>query len=133
VQSISIFHFGVPLAKTILVVDDSDIIRLLATRTLRGVGYEVIEAVDGKAALALLDGRSVSMVVTDFSMPVMNGIEFVKAVRALPNYQRMPVLMLTVADEDEVLERGKNAGVDAWMTKPFQPPALVNAVAKLCR
>jgi two-component system chemotaxis response regulator CheY len=73
------------------------------------------------------------MVVTDFSMPVMNGIEFVKAVRALPYYQRMPVLMLTVADEDEVLERGKNAGVDAWMTKPFQPPALVNAVAKLCR
>ena len=120
------------MAKTILVVDDADIIRLIATRTLKGAGYEVIEAVDGKAALALLDGRSISMAVCDFSMPVMDGIEFVKAAKALPKYKTMPVLMLTVADEEELVKKGKSAGVDAWMTKPFDVAVLLSAVAKLC-
>jgi two-component system chemotaxis response regulator CheY len=120
------------MAKTILVVDDANIIRLIATRALRDAGYEAIEAENGKAALDLLDGRSVSVVVCDFSMPVMDGIEFVKAVRNLPNYKSLPVLMLTIADEKELLEKGKNAGVDAWMTKPFDIAVLVNAVAKLC-
>jgi two-component system chemotaxis response regulator CheY len=120
------------VGKTILVVDDADIIRLIATRTLRGAGYEVIEATDGRAALALLDGRSVSMAVCDFSMPVMDGIEFVQAAKALPQYKSMPILMLTVADDDGLVKQGKNAGVDAWMTKPFDVAVLLKAVAKLC-
>ena len=121
------------MAKTILVVDDADIIRLIATRALRSAGYKVIDAVNGKAALDLLDGRLVSMVVCDFSMPVMDGIEFVNAVRKLPNYKTLPVLMLTVADQEEMLAKGKNAGVNAWMTKPFNTAALVKAVDELCR
>ncbi|MCF8209930.1 MAG: response regulator [Rhodoferax sp.] len=121
------------MSKTILVVDDSDIIRLLAARTLKGAGYQVIEAADGKAALALLDGRSVGMAVCDWSMPVMDGIEFVKAVRHIAAYRHMPILMLTVADEDDLREKGRAAGVDAWMTKPFNPTVLVSAVDKLCR
>jgi two-component system chemotaxis response regulator CheY len=121
------------LAKTILVVDDADVIRLISTRALKAAGYEVIEATNGKAALALLDGRSVSMVVCDFSMPVMDGIEFVKAAKLLPKYIAMPVLMLTTADENELKIEGKAAGVNAWMTKPFNPTLLVEAVNKLCR
>jgi two-component system chemotaxis response regulator CheY len=120
------------LTKTILVVDDADITRLLATRALKGAGYEVIEAADGKAALALLNGRSVSMAVCDLNMPVMDGMEFVRAVKTMPQYKLMPIIMLTIADEDEVLAKGKNAGVDAWMTKPFTPAVLVTAVNKLC-
>ena len=121
------------MAKTILVVDDADIIRLIATRALRGAGFEVIEATGGKAALALLDGRSVSMAVCDFSMPLTDGIEFVRAVRALPSYKSMPILMLTTADEKELKMKGKEAGVNAWMTKPFSPSVLLKAVEKLCR
>ncbi len=121
------------MAKTILVLDDADITRLIATRALQAAGYEVIEATNAKAALSMLDVRSVSMMVSDLSMPVMVGIEFVKAVRKLPNCKFLPVLMLTAADEDELKQKGKDAGVNAWMTKPFKPNLLVETVNKLCR
>jgi two-component system chemotaxis response regulator CheY len=120
------------MAKTILVVDDSDTSRLIATRALQGADYEILEAADGPTALALLDGRHISMAVCDFSMPEMDGIEFVKALKEIPQYKHMPVLMLTVADQQEIRERGKKAGVKAWMTKPFSLSALVKAVNKLC-
>ncbi len=120
------------MAKTILVVDDADIIRLLASRALKAAGYKVIEASSARAALALLDGRSVSLVVCDFSMPEMNGVEFAKSVKKLPKYNRMRIIMLSAADTLEIIESGKNAGVDAWMTKPFKPEVLVDAVNKLC-
>jgi len=120
------------VAKTILVVDDSDTSRMIATRALQGAGYKVIEATNGSIALALLDGRNISMAVCDFSMPVMDGIEFVKTLRGIPQYKLMPVMMLTVADEPEILEKGRKAGVNAWMTKPFSFSALIEAVDKLC-
>jgi len=120
------------LAKTILVVDDSDISRMIATRALQAAGYEILEATNGRTALALLDGRNISMAVCDFNMPVMDGIEFVKALRETRQYKWMPVIMLSVADEQEILEKGKQAGVNAWMTKPFSFSDLVKAVDKLC-
>jgi two-component system chemotaxis response regulator CheY len=120
------------MAKTILVVDDSDISRMIATRALQGADYEVLEATNGSTALALLDGRHISMAVCDFSMPEMDGIEFVKALKEMPQYKYMPVLMLTVADIQEIHQRSKGAGVKAWMTKPFSLSALVRAVNKLC-
>ena len=99
---------------------------------LTGAGYDVIEAGDGKAALALLDGRQVNMAVCDINMPVMNGIEFVKAAKQLPAYKFMPILMLTTESQDSKKEEGKAAGAKAWMVKPFSPTQLVNAVGKLC-
>jgi two-component system chemotaxis response regulator CheY len=120
------------LAKTILVVDDSSSLRLIVKSALIGVGYEVIEAADGKAALALLDGRSVSMAICDVNMPVLNGIEFVKAVKLLPAYKFMPIMMLTTESQDAAREQGKAAGARAWMVKPFAPSQLVKAVDKLC-
>jgi two-component system chemotaxis response regulator CheY len=125
--------FGdLPLAKTILVVDDSSSLRVIAKNALLGAGYQVIEASDGKAALAFLDGRTISMAVCDVNMPVLNGIEFVKAVKALPNYKFMPIMMLTTESQEAAREQGKAAGARAWMVKPFAPSQLVKAVDKLC-
>jgi len=120
------------LAKTILVVDDSDISRMIATRALQGAGYQILEAKNGSAALALLEGRNVSMAVCDFNMPVMDGIEFVTALRMMPKHRSTPVLMLSVADDPEILEKGKDAGVNAWMNKPFSFADLVGVVNRLC-
>ncbi|HOE43745.1 MAG TPA: response regulator [Rhodoferax sp.] len=120
------------MEKKILVVDDADISRMIATRALKAAGYKVFEATNASNALALLDGRDISMVVCDFSMPGMDGIEFVKALKEMSQYKLMPVLMLTAADKQEIRERGKKSGVKAWMTKPFSQPALVKAVDKLC-
>ena len=99
---------------------------------LGGAGYTVIEAPDGKAALDMLDGRTVSMTICDVNMPVLNGIEFVKAAKALAAYKFMPILMLTTESQEEKKEQGKAAGAKAWMVKPFSPTQLVNAVSKLC-
>jgi two-component system chemotaxis response regulator CheY len=104
----------------------------VATRALQGAGYEAIEVADGKAALALLDGRPINMTVCHLGMPNMNGIKFVEAVKKLPRYKFMPVMMLTAAGEAEWKEESKKAGVKAWMTRPFNLNVLVKAVDKLC-
>ena len=117
------------MAKTILVVDDSASLRQVVKMALTGAGYNVLEAGDGQAALALLDGRQINMVVCDVNMPVMNGIEFVKAAKQLPAYKFLPILMLTTESQEEKKEQGKAAGAKAWMVKPFAPTQLVNAVS----
>lgn len=120
------------MAQTILVIDDSASLRQVVTMALQGAGYEVLQAGDGMAALALLDGRKIHMAVCDVNMPRMNGIEFVKAAKALPNYRFLPILMLTTESQDSKKEEGKAAGAKAWMVKPFSPTQLVAAVSKLC-
>jgi two-component system chemotaxis response regulator CheY len=120
------------MAKTILIIDDSASLRQVVKMALTGAGYNVIEAGDGQAALALLDGRQVNMAVCDINMPVMNGIEFVKAAKQLASYKFMPILMLTTESQDAKKEEGKAAGAKAWMVKPFSPTQLVAAVSKLC-
>ncbi len=120
------------MAKTILVIDDSASLRQVVKMALTGAGYNVLEAGDGQAALALLDGRQINMAVCDVNMPIMNGIEFVRAAKALPAYKFLPILMLTTESQEEKKEQGKAAGAKAWMVKPFAPTQLVNAVAKLC-
>ncbi|MCX7239440.1 MAG: response regulator [Burkholderiales bacterium] len=120
------------MAKTILVIDDSASLRQVVKMALTGAGYSVLEAGDGKAALALLDGRQINMAICDVNMPVMNGIEFVKAAKLLPAYKFLPILMLTTESQEEKKEQGKAAGAKAWMVKPFSPTQLVSAVSKLC-
>ncbi len=120
------------MAQTILVVDDSASLRQVVVMTLQGAGYEVLQAGDGQAALALLDGRKINMVVCDVNMPRMNGIDFVRASKALPAYRFLPILMLTTESQEAKKEAGKAAGAKAWMVKPFSPASLLNAVSKLC-
>ena len=120
------------MAKTIMIVDDSASLRQVVKMALTGAGYNVLEASDGKAALALLDGRQVNMVVCDVNMPNMNGIEFVREAKKLATYKFMPILMLTTESQESKKEEGKAAGAKAWMVKPFSPTQLVSAVGKLC-
>ena len=120
------------MAQTILVIDDSASLRQVVAMALKGAGYDVLEAGDGQAALALLDGRKVNMAICDVNMPRMNGIEFVKAAKALSNYRFLPILMLTTESQESKKEEGKAAGAKAWMVKPFSPASLLNAVSKLC-
>ena len=99
---------------------------------LKSAGFDVIEADNGAAALALLDGRKIAMVICDVNMPVMNGIEFVKAAKQQPLYKYVPILMLTTESDSTLKDQGRAAGAKAWMVKPFAPKALVDAVKKFC-
>lgn len=120
------------MAITILVIDDSSSLRQVVTMTLKGAGYDVLQAGDGREALAFLDGRKISMAVCDVNMPNMNGIEFVIAAKKLPAYKFMPILMLTTETSEDKKAAGKAAGAKAWMVKPFSPSSLLNAISKFC-
>ncbi|GAB4057231.1 response regulator [Uliginosibacterium sediminicola] len=119
------------MAKTIMIVDDSLSMRSTIGITLRGAGYEVIEACDGKDALSKLDGRKLHLIISDVNMPNMDGISFLKALKQLAAYRFTPVIMLTTESQDKTIAEGKAAGARAWIVKPFRPAALVDAVAKL--
>jgi two-component system chemotaxis response regulator CheY len=119
------------MAKTVMIVDDSISIRQVVGLTLRGAGYDVVEGSNGKDALAKLGKQKVHLVVSDVNMPEMNGIEFVKAVKAQPEYRFLPIIMLTTESGDEKKREGQAAGARAWVVKPFKPDVLLNAVQKL--
>ena len=119
------------MSKTILIVDDSFSLRQTLAIALKGAGYDVLEACDGKDALTRLDGRKINLIISDVNMPNMDGISFVKAAKALANYRFTPIVMLTTEGDEKKKPEGRDAGVRAWVIKPFQPPALLDAVAKL--
>lgn len=119
------------MAKTVLVVDDSASIRHVVSLALKGAGYDVIEAQDGQAALKLLNGQKVHLIISDVNMPNLDGIGLLKAVKADPKYKFTPVIMLTTeAGQDKVAE-GRAAGAKAWVVKPFKPTQMLDAVSKL--
>jgi two-component system chemotaxis response regulator CheY len=120
------------MALTILVIDDSTSLRQVVAMTLKGAGYDVLQAGDGKEALAFLDGRKIAMAVCDVNMPNMNGIEFVIAAKQIAAYKFMPILMLTTESQESKKAEGKAAGAKAWMLKPFSPSSLLGAVSKFC-
>ena len=119
------------MSKTILIVDDSSSVRSVVGIALKGAGYGVIEACDGKDALTKMTGQKIHLIVSDVNMPIMDGITFVKEVKKLPNYKFTPICMLTTEAEQSKMQEGKAAGARAWIIKPFQPPKLLDAVSKL--
>jgi len=119
------------MAKTIMIVDDSASLRQVVSIALKGAGYDVIEACDGKDALGKLDGKKIHLIISDVNMPNMDGISFVKAAKQLPAYKFTPVIMLTTEASDGKKAEGQAAGAKAWVVKPFQPPQMLAAVTKL--
>lgn len=119
------------MTKTILIVDDSASIRQVVRIALRGAGYEVIEGVDGVDALKKLTGQRVHLIISDVTMPNMDGIDFVSEVKKLPAYKFTPVIMLTTESQEDMKRAAQSAGAKAWVTKPFQPPQMLAAVSKL--
>ncbi len=119
------------MAKLIMVVDDSASLRQVVGIALKGAGYAVIEACDGRDALSKLKGQKVHLIVSDVNMPNMDGISMVREIKRLPNYKFTPIMMLTTESDTGKKMQGKAAGAKAWLVKPFQPPTLLNAVSKL--
>ncbi len=98
------------MAKTVLAVDDSASIRQMVSFTLKSAGYEVVEAVDG-----------------------MDGLEKAKtkSLRAMPQYAKTPILMLTTESSDAMKAQGRAAGATGWLVKPFDPQKLIEVVRKV--
>jgi len=119
------------MAQTILIVDDSASLRQMIAISLRGAGYHVLEATDGRDALAMLTGQKVHLMVSDLNMPHMDGISFIKAVQQLPDYKLTPIVALTTETQQAKKKEVQEAGAKAWVTKPFTPDQLLGVVQKL--
>ncbi len=115
----------------ILVVDDSVSIRQLASFTLTSIGHSVTEAEDGVEALSKAQSQQYDLVLTDRNMPNKNGIELVLDLRQLPEYQAIPILMLTTEADTTKKMEGKEAGLTGWIVKPFNPDELIKLITKV--
>jgi two-component system chemotaxis response regulator CheY len=103
-----------------LVIDDSRSMRLIVGRALRDLGFEVTEASNGREGLACLAREpEVGVILCDWNMPVMNGFEFLRAVRADRRYASALVVMVTTETEMEQMARALEAGANEYVMKPF--------------
>jgi two-component system chemotaxis response regulator CheY len=119
------------MSKTILIVDDSLSLRQLVSMTLKRAGYEVVEACDGKDALAKLGAAKFDLIISDVNMPNMDGLTFLKEIKLIKEHRFTPVIMLTTESAEEKMREGQQSGAKAWMVKPFKPEQMLAAVTKL--
>ena len=117
----------------VLVVDDTDSIRFLIRTNLEIAGFEVDEAIDGQECLDLLlsDAPLPDLLTVDAMMPRRGGISTVLALRSHPRTKDLPIVMVTTQAQAIDVKRGLDAGVDAYITKPFDPDHLVETVRSL--
>lgn len=117
--------------KTCLIVDDSRIIRKVARRIVEGLGFEVDEAADGAEALAYCGGVMPEVVLLDWNMPVMDGMTFLKRLRALPGGAEPKVLFCTIETHPERIAEALSAGADDYVMKPFDGEILQSKLAEI--
>lgn len=114
-----------------LVVDDSATMRRIVVNALRSIGYDnVVEAADGSDALQKCDA-SIELVITDWNMPVMGGLEFVKGLRAKSDHSKTPILMVTTRSVKDDILQAVDAGVSSYILKPFTPQVLKEKIDRI--
>jgi two-component system chemotaxis response regulator CheY len=116
--------------KTILAVDDSPSIRLMVAHTIRGAGYNVVEAANGDEALRAAGDCAFDMIVTDQNMPGVDGLTLIRTLRERAQYAKTPIIVLTTEMSDDMKRKGRAAGATGWMVKPFHPETLLNVVRR---
>jgi two-component system, chemotaxis family, chemotaxis protein CheY len=130
----SIFRWsaeGAPPMKA-LVVDDSRPIRRIEGEILRDLGFETVEAANGRQALERLQEQPLpDLILVDWNMPEMNGLEFIRAVRSEGRFAKIVMLMVTTEIETDQMLRALSAGADEYLMKPFQRAGLVDKLRML--
>lgn len=116
---------------TILVVDDSPVIRRMLSYTLKKNGYTSVEAKHGKDALDQLSRKKVELVITDVTMPKMDGLTLLSKLRADSRYQKLPIVMLTASGQERDRQAAKEKGANGFLTKPTSSVELIKTVTEL--
>jgi twitching motility two-component system response regulator PilH len=118
---------------TVLIVDDSQTLRHMLSELLLGQGIQVIEATNGLEAQEKIQQSPPDLVITDLIMPQMNGYELCRWIKNESATQNIPVLVCTTKSEEFDRYWGMKQGADAYITKPFHPPELIQTVRRLLR
>ena len=121
------------MAFKVLVIDDALHIRRLIGRMLELSNFEVLEAADGLRGLQLLKEHRPDVVTCDISMPVMDGFEFLTAVKKEPEFANVPIIVITAIGQEEETDKAKRLGADACLTKPFSSGHLMEVIESLSK
>lgn len=116
---------------TILVVENEVSNRLLIERVLSTRGYRCISASNGLEALNILDTEQVDLILTDLSMPVLDGYRATQLIRARPNMEHVPIVAVTAYALNDESEAAMQIGCNEYLTKPFKPRQLLEVVDRL--
>ena len=110
-----------------LVVDDSRAVRMILAKTLKELGFEIREAANGREALEVMEveGTAVSLVLADWNMPEVNGLDLLKQLRQIPELSRLVVIMVTTETELDQMAAALEAGANEYIMKPFTKDILV--------
>lgn len=111
--------------RTCLIVDDSRVVRKVSRQIVESLGYQVTEAENGEEALARCKQALPDLVLLDWDMPVMTGIEFITALRAVPGNERTKAMFCTSKGGAHDIHRGISAGADEFVVKPFDAPTML--------
>ncbi|MBI4669998.1 MAG: response regulator [Elusimicrobia bacterium] len=117
----------------ILIVDDEPDFRLLLKHILGKAGHEVAEAAGAPEALGMLAKVKPDLAVVDWNMPVMSGLEFCRTIRQQKDFGHLPIVMLTVRQQDADHLEGIHHGADLYLTKPIDPQELLMRLAALLK
>ena len=123
---------SLPLDTKVLVVDDFESMRRIVKQVLNDIGFKDVSlADDGATALPMLKNGNFGLLITDWNMPQMEGIDLVKAVRADPRIKSTPILMVTAEAKREQIIQAAQAGVNDYIVKPFTPDTLKAKIEKI--
>jgi len=117
----------------VLLVEDHDVLRQLFARVLKSNGFTVCAASNGGEALDCLAGFEPDVVVTDLMMPVVDGYELIRRLRAMPTMKEVPIVAMTAAATSEAEREAREAGAANLIAKPFESQTLLDRVARLGR
>jgi len=115
----------------ILIVDDSGLIRSVASDAVKEAGHEVAVAENGQEGLDKIKSEKFDLVFSDVNMPIMDGLEMVEKIKADENYKYLPIIMLTTESNPDLKAKGQALGVKAWMLKPFNKNKFFMVVKKI--
>ncbi|MBD3409011.1 MAG: response regulator [Ignavibacteriales bacterium] len=119
------------MSARILVIDDNEIWMSLIKRSLKSRPYEIAEAAGAEEALELMAKESFDLIISDYFMPNMDGLQFVNEMKKRFPDGRPPVIMLTAVRSKDVRNQGKEAGIECWLNKPVSKDTLINSVEEL--
>jgi two-component system chemotaxis response regulator CheY len=121
------------MAATILIADDSRMVRTMVRGALEADQHRVVDVADGRAALAALETATADLVITDVNMPEMDGLTLVRSIRSDVRFRFTPILVLTTENSDAMKQRGREAGATGWLVKPFDADRLRQTVVHVLK
>lgn len=123
--------WGGSMAAKILLAEDEEVLRMLVVDSLEDEGYEIDEAVDGIEAFEKIQGNLYDLVLLDYMMPGMTGLDVIEKTRKLPDKQDLKIMMLTAKSQKADQDLARKTGADYFLAKPFSPMELIQIVGEI--